>query len=186
MVHTTKIKGSDWVVCISGFRDVIIDDVDKILALVGATVSPNIFQLFNADRIGGWEHIYFAAVNAVNAFETELAISKSLAIEVLVYASCQSQISAAFDILGISTFSERIALLVMAENTYDAERALNQASRLLGTKDDSVLDMSDKKFEELKQAYSITDLELETVERITDNAITHLLIERGSLLPVRR
>ena len=186
MVHTAGIKGSEWAVCIGGFMGIKVDDVDILLDRVGAEVSPYIFQLFDADRVAGWEHLYFASVNAVKAFETGSAVSKSLAIEVLLYASCQDQIAEAFTILGISSTTERVALLVMAEGVSEVEHAFNRASRLLGSDDDSVLHVNDEKFEELKQVYSVSDLELEAVSGTREEALTRLLMERGALLPVHR
>lgn len=186
MVHTAEIKGSEWVVCIGGFIGVKVDDVDSLLDRVGAEVSPYVFQLFDADHVAGWEHLYFASVNAVKAFETGSAVSKSLAIEVLLYASCQDQIVEAFTILGISSTTERVALLVMAEGVSEVEYAFKRASRLLGSEDDSVLHVNDEKFEKLKQVYSVLDLELEAVSGTREEALTRLLIERGALLPVHR
>lgn len=186
MVHTARIKGSDWAVCVGGFRGLKIDDVDKLLGRLGTEVSPSLFQLFDADRVAGWEHIYLAAVNAVKAFETEASVSKSLTIEVLLYASCQDQIVEAFSILGISPNTERVALLVMNKGISEAKHAFKKASKLIGDEDDSVLLVDDGKFEELKRVYSISDLELEAVAGSREEALTRLIIERGALLPVRR
>ena len=186
MVYTAGIKGSDWVLCIGGFRAGAVGDVDRLLERVEGAVSPHLFQLFDADRVAGWEHLYFAAVNAVRASEAGAAVSKSLPIEVLLYASCQDQIKRAFDILGLSASTERVALLVMAEETEDAERAFERASRLIGTEDDTVLLVDDEKFKNLRRVYSVSDLELEAVGGPKGAALTRLLIERGALLPVRR
>ena len=186
MVHTAGIKGSIWTVCIGGFQGVVVIDVDDLLERIREAASPHVFQLFDADRVAGLEHLYFAAVNAVRALRTGAAVSKSLAVEVLLYASCQDQINQAFSILGLSPSTERAALLVMADSPEEAEGAFERASRLLGTVDDSVLRVDDGKFEELRRVYSISDLELEAVGGPREGAVTSLLIERGALLPVHR
>jgi len=186
MVHTAGIKGSDWVVCIGGFSGVEVDDVDRLLSRVGEAASPQVFQLFDADLVAGWEHLHLAAVNAVKAFEAGTAVSKSLAIETLLYASCQDQIAPAFKILGISPSTERVALLVMADDDSEVERAFKRAAGMLGVKDDSVLGVDDEKFEALRLFYSVSDLELEAVGGPRGDALTRLLIERGALLPARR
>lgn len=185
-MYTARIKGSDWAVSIGGFRDVKIGDVDSLLRSLEAEVSPNIFQLFDADRVGGWKHLYFAAVNAVRAFEARATVSKSLAMEVLLYASCQDQIAEAFKILGISSATERVALLVMAKCASDAEDAFSGASRVFGCEDDSVLRINDEKFEDLKRVYSVSNVELEAVGEMGEEALTLLLVEKGALLSVRR
>jgi len=185
MVHTAEIKGSGWAVCIGGFRGVSVGDVDELLARVGEAVSPHVFQLFDADRVAGWDHLRFAAVNALKAFEAGASVSKSLAMEVLLYASCQDQISQAFDILGISPSTERVALLVMGKGS-ELERAFKRAAGLIGAEDDAVLEVDDEKFQELMRIYSVSDLELEAVCGPRGAALTRLLIERGALLPARR
>lgn len=186
MVHIARVKGSDWSVYIGGFKGVVVGDVDGLLGRVGETVSPHIFQLFDADRVAGWEHLYLAAVNAVKAFEAGVAVSKSLAIEVLLYASCQDQIARAFAILGISPSTERVALLLMVDSPELAEPAFERASRLLGDEDDSVLRVDAEKFKELRLVYSVSNLELEAVGGKRRAALARLLIEKGALLPVRR
>ncbi|MFQ6053054.1 MAG: KEOPS complex subunit Cgi121 [Candidatus Bathyarchaeia archaeon] len=186
MARTAGIKGSPWVVRIGGFREVSVSDVDELLAEVRGAASPHLFQLFDAGRVAGWEHLYFAAVNAVKAFETGTAVSKSLAIEVLLYASGQDQISQAFATLGLTPATDRVALLVMADGAEEAERAFTRASELLGVADDSVLAVDDEKLEELKRVYSVSDLALGAVGSPGATAITRLLIERGALIPARR
>ncbi|MCW3991139.1 MAG: KEOPS complex subunit Cgi121 [Candidatus Bathyarchaeota archaeon] len=186
MVHTVGTKGTGWAVCIGGFHGVVVDDVDELLTRVAEAASPHIFQLFDADRVAGWEHLYFAAVNAVKAFQTGAAVSKSLTVEVLLYASCQDQIHRAFSILGLSPSTERVALLVMADDSEAAERAFDEASGPLGAADDSVLGVDDEKLEELMSVYSVADLELEAVGGPRGEALALALIERGALLPARR
>ena len=186
MVYTARVKGSGWVLCIGGFRAGAVSDVDRLLDSLEGAVSPQLFQVFDADRVAGWEHLYFAAVNAVKAFEAGSAVSKSLAIEVLLYASCQDQIKRAFKILGLSPSTEQVALLVMADGAEEAERAFERASGLIGTEDDTVLLVDDEKFEKQRRVYSVSDLELEAVGGPRNAALTSLLIERGALLPVHR
>lgn len=184
MVYTKGIKGFNHSVCIGGFRSDVIGDVDYLLKRVEAAVSPHVFQLFDADRVAGWQHIYFAAINALKAFESGIAISRSLYMEILLYASCQNQISQAFTILGLTPTSERVALIVMADLEI-ALRAFNHASRILGTKDDFVLQINAEKLRKIKKIFSITDLELRTMDR-REIPLTRLLIERGAILPIQR
>lgn len=186
MVHTTEIKGSCWCASIGGFRDTHAADVDALLFKVGEKVSPSPFQLFNADRVAGWGHLYFAAVNAVNAFEGGTAISRSLAMEALLYSSCQDQISRALELLGVSPRMKRVALLVFAKSRKEAEGAFARASHLLGVADDSVLDVDDEKFEEIKGIFGISDRELDAVGGPREEALTWLVVERGALLPIQR
>ncbi len=101
MVRTSTIKGSDKAISIGGFRGITVNDVDELLNRLSRATSPAIFQIFDAARIAGWRHLYMAAVNAVGAFESGSPISRGLGIEVLLYASCQDQISRALDVVGV-------------------------------------------------------------------------------------
>lgn len=186
MVYRAGIKWSRWNVVIGGFRDVDVFDVDEFLHGIGEAVSPHIFQIFDADRVAGWEHLFLSAVNAVKAVQGGTAVSKSLAVEVLLYASCQDQISQAFSIIGISQSTRRVALLLMGERRELVNQVFQRASGLLGTPDDSVLGVDDKKFDELRRIFSVSDLELEAVGGSREEALLSLIIERGALLPVHR
>lgn len=186
MVHTAEIKDSDWCVSIGGFRDVHAADVDELLSRVRGAAHPSPFQLFDADRVAGWKHLYFAAVNAVNALEGGTAISRSLAMESLLYASCQDQIDRALKLIGVSRETERVALVVFAKSLVYAERTFSVVSSVLGVADDSVLKVEGVKFERIKEAFSVSDLELEAVGGPREEALTWLVVERGALLSIRR
>jgi tRNA threonylcarbamoyladenosine modification (KEOPS) complex Cgi121 subunit len=186
MVHTEEIKGSEWFVSIGGFRKVPVADVDDLLSSVRDKATPTLFQLFDADRVAGWRHLFFAAVNAVKAFEVGTAVSRSLEMEVLLYASCQDQISQAFEVIGISRATERVGLVIIAKDPDEAEEALVRISGVLGRADDSVLEMDEAKFEGVKSVFGVSDIELEAVGGLRKEALTWLVVERGALLPLRR
>lgn len=186
MVHTAEIKGSDWCASIGGFRNIDAADVDDLLFQVGEAVSPSPFQLFDADMVSGWMHLYFAAVNAVKAFEGGTTISRSLAMETILHASCQDQIIRALELMGITPGTKRAALLVFAKSREETERAFSRASPLLGVTDDSVLEIDGNKLEEIKRIFGISDLELDAVGGPREEALTWLVVERGALLPTRR
>ncbi|MCW3979733.1 MAG: KEOPS complex subunit Cgi121 [Candidatus Bathyarchaeota archaeon] len=186
MVHEAGIKGSGWHVAIGGFRGVSVADVDELLRRVEEAASPALFQLFDADRVVGWRHLFFAAVNAVKAFEGGAAISRSLEMEALLYASCQDQISQALEVVGISSESNKVGLLVLGRSPEEAEAAFERISGVLGGADDSVLEINEAKFEGIRSAFGVSDVELEAVEGPVEEALTWLVVERGALLPLRR
>jgi tRNA threonylcarbamoyladenosine modification (KEOPS) complex Cgi121 subunit len=186
MVHSAGIKGSGWYVAIGGFKGGDWEDVEYLLAMAGDEARGTIFQFFDAERVAGWRHLYFAAVNAVLASEKGTSISRSLAIEVLLYASCQDQISRAFEVIGLSQKTKRIALLVLAQDLEEALRAFERISSVLGEEDDSALMMNVGKFREIMETFGVSDLELEAVGGLREEALTRLVVERGALLPLRR
>jgi KEOPS complex subunit Cgi121 len=181
-----KIKGYNWFVSIGGFTSSPAGDVEELLSILNEAISPSVFQVFDANFIAGPEHLFFAAVNAVKAFQTSSAISRNLSIEVILYVSCHDQISRALDITGVTPSTNQLALLILAKNKETAEEAFIKASKILGSSDDSVLELDEKKFERIKKKFDISDLELEAVGGLKKEALTKLIVERGALLPLRR
>ena len=186
MVRTSTIKGSDKAVSIGGFRGVTVNDVDELLSSLSSTISPAVFQIFDAARIAGWRHLYMAAVNAVGAFESGSPISRGLGIEVLLYASCQDQISRALEVVGVGLGTEKLALIILRDDPSEAEAAFEKAAEFLGEADDSVLGLDEAKFHEIAEVFGVSETELEAVGGERDEALTSLLVEKGALLPLRR
>jgi len=186
MVHTVKIKDSGWYVSVCGLRDVQIDDVDELLERARRASPDNVFQVFDADKVAGWRHLFFAAVNAVKSHDGGSAISRNLAVEVMLYASCHDQISRAFEVMGVSQGRFNVALLVLSKSPKEAEIAYKRISEVLGAVDDSVLEVSAEKLGLIKSTFGVSNLELEAVGGPTEDALTRLIIEIGALLKVRR
>jgi hypothetical protein len=69
-------------VAIAGFKGVKIADVEGFLETVKGHLAKNMeAQFFDAELVATWQHLYFAVLNALNAFKNGLNISKSLAVE---------------------------------------------------------------------------------------------------------
>jgi len=175
-----SVENSHWFIGLSGVKDVEFSDIDTLLSKVRSISNDTQFQLFNADNISGWQHLYYAAVNAINSFNSSAGISRSLSLETLLYASCQNQISSAFNVLGIKPSNGNIAVLVFGKNEEKLSAVLGTISDLLGTEDDEVLEYSNVKKSLLMNVYGVSETEFQSVQR--DDAITWLIIERGALL----
>jgi tRNA threonylcarbamoyladenosine modification (KEOPS) complex Cgi121 subunit len=186
MFRTSVIKGSSFFASIGGFRGVRINDLEAFLSRLGRAAEPAVFQVFDAGMVAGWEHLFFAAVNAVRSFESGSPISRSLSIETLLHASCQDQISRAFEVIGVSEDSERVALLVLAEGPEATELAYERVAGLLGDEDDSVLEVSGEKYASIMEAFGISHAELEAVGGLREEALGRAIVERGALLGLRR
>lgn len=170
---------------IAGYGDVEIKDVDQFLQMVKDKTDGAV-QFFDASLIAGWEHLRFAALNALNAFKSKVNISNSLAMETLLYASAQRQIKEAVGLIGIKANSSRIAVIIIAETPNQASATLKIVSQLLGgTRDDSVLDFTDDKIAVLKRLFKISNVELEakTEHKAAEKqALTDLVFEHMALL----
>jgi len=175
---------------IAGFRDVRIENVDKFFQTVKDKTGNTCVQFFDASLIAGWEHLRFAALNALNAFKCKTNISSNLAMETLLYASAQRQIKEAVKVMGIKPNTNRVAVLVLTEKRRQSPIVLKAVSKLLeGARDDSVVDLTDDKMTGLKRLFEISSNELEAKKDHPDaekQALTDLVIEHIALLVTQR
>jgi len=175
---------------IAGFKNLRIKDVKGFLETVQRAGKGVCVQFFDAGLIAGWEHLFFAALNALKAFENGVNVSNSLAIEVLLFASAERQIKKAVELLGIKPETSVAVVLVVAETPQEVNEALKSVSGLVpGERDDSVLKLTNEKFEAIKGFFKISDLELQAKmeeEGLEKRALTDLVIEHMALLVTQK
>jgi tRNA threonylcarbamoyladenosine modification (KEOPS) complex Cgi121 subunit len=179
-------NGYNGYIAIAGFKNVKIKDVKGFLERVRREVREAHVQFFDAKLIAGQQHLYFAALNALKAFEKKSNISSSLAIEALLYASAQRQIRKAVDTLGVKQDSSQVAVLIIAENRQEMNDCLKVVLRLIpGERDDAVLELTDEKIGDIKKLFGISDLEIEAKlsrKGLEKEALADLVIEHVALL----
>ncbi|MGC9345316.1 MAG: KEOPS complex subunit Cgi121 [Candidatus Bathyarchaeales archaeon] len=177
-------------VAIVGFRKVKIKDIEEFFKVIRKEKLANVeIQFFDAKSVATWQHLYFAALNALTAFKNKENISKSLAMETMLYASAQRQIRKAMELLGIKLYSPEIAVLIIGEKPETVKSALSTASKHINAqRDDTVLELSEEKATTIRRNFTISDVELETVMKKDglEKALTDLVIERMALLATQR
>jgi len=185
-----KLEDFDRYVATAGFINVKIKDITSFFGMVRRKAGDADVQFFDAELVTGWEHLYFAALNALNAFKNKTNISKSVAVETLLYASAQGQIEKAVKLLGIKPESSQVAVLIVAETKQRAASALKAVSNLMiGERDDSVLELTNGKIKGIKGLFGISDLELEAKlekEGFEKETLIDLVIEHMALLATQR
>jgi tRNA threonylcarbamoyladenosine modification (KEOPS) complex Cgi121 subunit len=111
-------------------------------------------------------------------------------METLLYASAQHQIKDSLKLLGISSKSTRVAVLILTETEEQASTVLDSVSELLpGKRDDSVIEFTDEKVSRIRRLFGISQLEVEAQtkrKRGEKEALTDLVIEHMALLAVQR
>jgi KEOPS complex subunit Cgi121 len=183
---TKKLAEPNENITIIGFRNVQIEDINAFLEYFRKENRGTSVQFFDAKYVAGPQHLYFAALNALNAFEKNTSISNNLAVEALLYASAQRQIKKAVKMLGIKQDSSEVAALIITENMHKNSDYLRLVAKIIsGERDDSVLELTDKKIGDIKILFKISDLEFESKlekEGLEKEALTDLVIERMALL----
>jgi KEOPS complex subunit Cgi121 len=181
-----ELSGNNGYIAIAGFKNVKIKDVTGFLERVRREVGEGQVQFFDAKRIAGKQHLYFAALNALKAFENKSNISSSLAVEALLYASAQRQIRKAVDMLGVKQGSSEVAVLLIAKNKQETHDCLKIVSGLMpGEREDAVMELSDEKIGDIRRLFGISNLEIEAKLRrkgLEKEALADLVIEHVALL----
>lgn len=177
-------------IAIAGFRKAKIKDVEEFFKIIRKEKPLNAeIQFFDAESVATWQHLYFAVLNALTAFKNKENISKSLAMETMLYASAQRQIRKAIKLLGIKLNSSKVAVLIIGEKPETVKSALLMVSKHVNARrDDAVLGLSEEKAIIIQKTFGISGLELKTVMRKDglEKALTDLVIERMALLATQR
>lgn len=184
-----QVEGFDKYIVVAGFRDVNIGDVNHFLSGVREKFADVTVQFFDATLIAGWQHLYFATLNALKAFQNQTNISKNLAVECLLYASALRQIKNAMELIGITKNMSKIALLIVADRANVAEKSFAEVSKLIsGKRDDTILELSSEKVPCIKQLFNISEKELATMLDTDEEekALSDLVIEHIALLVTQR
>ncbi len=175
---------------ISAFR--VPSDMVPFTALeeIRAKIPDNDIQFFDGGLIAGKEHLKFTAINALHAFKTGINISKSLAMETLLYASAQRQIAAAISKAGVTQDSKIVGLLAFSGSEEDARELEKKIAHFVRAElIDGILDeWSEEKENELIALYEIGSAELEAIRmpgQEAKTAIEKAVVERVALLSTR-
>ena len=185
-----RVEGFTKYIAIAGFTDVNIRHVDGLLKDVRENLGHVHVQFFDARFVATDEHLYFAALNALQAFEHGLNRSRNLAVEVMLYASAQRQITNAVNLIGITPDSNRVAIVIISETEPEADAALEMLSNLIeGQRKDAVLALTDSKIATIRRLFGISDLELQasSAGRVSrEQALVDLVVEHVALLATER
>jgi len=171
---------------ITGYRNIKFARAEEFLKANRKETQENIdIQFFDANLIATQEHLYFATLNALQAFRSKTNISKSLAMEAMLYASAQRQIQKAIQRCGINPETTSMAVTIIGEDPPQIKTTLQAISTYVGVEpDEKVLEMSNFKEHKIIEAFQITDQELKAVMKNEncEEAVVNLVIERVALL----
>jgi KEOPS complex subunit Cgi121 len=171
---------------ITGFRAVDIKDAEEFVTAVRKEAPSSVWiQFFDAKLVATWQHLYFAVLNALLAFRNRRNISKSVAVETLLYASAQTQISKAIQLIGVKNGSVNVALVIAGESPASTDIFLSTVVKRVGREpDETVLEVQKEKEWGIREAFGVTGKALETIMAKDDGeqALVNLVIEKMALL----
>ncbi|MEM2913370.1 MAG: KEOPS complex subunit Cgi121 [Candidatus Bathyarchaeia archaeon] len=173
---------------VEGFKNIKINNLDSLFSFIKVSSRNCHVQILDAALVAGFEHIYFAVLNAIKSFKTGINVSRSLEVEILLFASGQNQIKRAIEILGIKPYSSSAALIIIADDHAEAIATLNYISNILdGERDHYVIELTDEKISGIIETFKISKLEIDASIRASlKDAVKNILIERAALLVTER
>ena len=173
---------------LTGFRNVSIKNSEEFMKVAReATPQKASIQFLNAQLVATWQHLYFAVLNALLAFKNQRNISKSVTMEVMLYASAQRQIRKAIQLIGIKRASANVAIVIVGADIDFVKAVLSAVSKRVGVEpDETVLELTQEKTKSIRKAFGIRAEELEAVnKKNAKQALVSLVIERTALLSTR-
>lgn len=169
---------------ITGYRNVGFAVAEDFLKSKRGALGQVDVQFFDADLIATKEHLFFAVLNALQAFKTKTNLSKSLAMETMLYASAKRQIQRAIVQCGIKPETTKIATVIISQDAAQIKVAVDGLTAIFGSEpDESVLELSAAKEKRIKEAFGISNEETETVKKNEGSStLVDLVIEHVALL----
>jgi tRNA threonylcarbamoyladenosine modification (KEOPS) complex Cgi121 subunit len=174
---------------ITGFRDVKVENANALVNAICEEMPEGVeVQLFDASLVASWEHLYYAALNACGAFQAGRNLSKSHAMEAMLYASARRQIKKALDFFGVKQGTSNVAVLLLGKDISSVSGGFSLLAKWFDKKpDESVLDLSEEKRKLIGKAFVVSNIELNavSVNGNGDQALVNLIIERVALLSTK-
>ena len=168
---------------ITGYRSIAFVQAVSFLKAHRKQTSQVELQFFDADLVATEEHLYFAVLNALQAFRGKTNISKSVAMETMLFASAQRQIQKSIEHIGVKPQSKNLAVVIVGEDSKQLDAQLEALTECLGTQPDvSVLQLTADKQKRIRAAFQITEEEIKTENSPTEAAIVNLVVEHVALL----
>ena len=117
-------------------------------------------QLMNGLLIADETHLLSAAQNALNAKRGEYMLSRSLDVEIIVFASAQRQIGRALDALGVYDNLDEIAVVVVGADTSSVKDCIQDLARKIGNETIPSFAVTSERIGRIKDHYQISDKEI--------------------------
>jgi tRNA threonylcarbamoyladenosine modification (KEOPS) complex Cgi121 subunit len=105
-------------------------------------------------------HILSGAQNAINAMKGDYMISRSLDVELVVYASAQHQIGRALELMGVVDDLSSVGVVCIDENEKKIRDCLDEIVKKVGDDVSPMFVPTVEKIDALKEKFGITELEM--------------------------
>ena len=145
---------------IGELRNEKMKEKDELISLSSAiSKEPTVVQFLSPKLIAGPTHLLSAAQNAMNAVRGKYVISRSLNVELLVYASAQRQIERAFEKVGVEDGLETVGVLIISESKDSIQECFEELFKKLGRDVEPAFHIDRKRMDQIMTAFEVSDTE---------------------------
>ncbi|MFW9974837.1 MAG: KEOPS complex subunit Cgi121 [Candidatus Thorarchaeota archaeon] len=182
--------GKTKIVGISEFHNSKNLKQEELIQLAASLSSDAItVQLLNGRLIADEIHLLSAVQNAINAQHGEYMLSRSLDVEIIIFASAQRQIGKAFDTLGVYDGLDEIAAVVVGSDVESVEKITLDLAKQIGKEILPPFPATNERIERIKDHYQIDDKEINTISESRTlesrlSALSRCLVSRVSLVAI--
>ena len=161
---------------------------DELIQLAKSLSSDSLtVQLMNGLLIADETHLLSAAQNALNAKRGEYVLSRSLDVEIIVFASTQRQIGRALDALGVYDGLDEIAVVVVGTDASSVEESIRDLAGKIGNETIPPFAVTSERMERIKDHYQISDKEIGAISASNTiesqlAALSRCIVSRVSLV----
>ncbi len=161
-------------------------NTDQLLELVsGLDDRVMAVQLFNAAMIVDVNHLLSASQNAINAWNGNYSQSRSLSVEIAVFASGQHQIGRALSSIGITDNLPSIAAVVIAHGQDEVTQCIRELTKAIGGPSKLEFPPDHKRLEKIMEYFGIARSELDVFLKSStpqdfQNALSKCVVSRVS------
>ncbi len=163
---------------------------NQLIQLV-ATLSSDetTIQLLNGLLISDEIHLLSATENAINAQYGNYMLSRSLDVEIIVFASAQRQIGKAIEALGVYDGLGEVAAVVVGRDAESVENTIQELAERIGQEIIPAFPPTIERLERIKKQFEITDREISAIsdsEKIESqmDALSRCVVSRVSLVAI--
>ena len=148
-------------ISIAEFRNSKHLDRDSLLNLA-SSMSELVLavQFFNGAMIVDELHLLSAAQNALNAWKGAYMRSRSLDVEMIIYASAQQQIGRAIELMGVSDKTATVAVAAIGEDKRKVQDCILSLEGAIGNEITPVFEMTIEKLDALMAIFHISNSEI--------------------------
>ena len=137
---------------------------EEIISLASEQIEGIIaVQLLDSTLVAGEVHLLSAAQNALNAWKGDYAISRNLAVEILLYASGQHQIGVALEKLGVNDETTSVAAVVLGTDESNLKSHVDYIVDKIGSIVQQSFAPTEERIQLIMMHFGINDTELTTL-----------------------